>query len=350
MSSKECARNYSSNSPARTCEFYSNIDDDFPWYNSDDLETNDSVALVPNTIIVDTPKDSMKTQLSSGIEKDQCLTSTKGVESEVNCTNECNEIESIGPSFQHERLSEIEHSYYVPAQYEKRPLPTIHRLCLQSRPLHARKHFLIRDFFKCPVTNLWRNKFDKFNHLQSEVSSVLVNTNDMVVVSAPTGAGKTAVFEMAMARHITNDLEVLQQSSDWQQKQLPNYRKIVYIAPSKALCEERYDDWSRRLSEIKVGIRTSMITGDAIPGDCYRDIATSHLIVTTAEKWDSLTRRWTENYTLFASVKLVMIDEVHLLGDPSRGSCLEAVICRLKTIFRATQNYHISESEIAVSR
>mmetsp|Transcript_20868 Transcript_20868/g.30891 ORF Transcript_20868/g.30891 Transcript_20868/m.30891 type:complete len:441 (-) Transcript_20868:3597-4919(-) len=343
---KDRARKCCTTSSDRSYESYTDFDNDFPWYDDDDLKVNESNELKMHTVIVDKSKGS--TQIPP-------CTATNLNDSVINCeigvsSQECSDIESIGPSFQHERKAEIEHSYYTPAPYDKRPPPIIHRLSLQSRPLHTRTQFLVRNLFKAPVIKLWRNNFDKFNHLQSEVSSVLVNTNDMVVVSAPTGAGKTAVFEMAMARHIASDLDVLKQSTDWQQRQLPSYRKIVYISPSKALCEERYDDWSRRLAEIKIGIRAAMITGDAEPGDCYRDIATSHLILTTPEKWDSLTRRWTENYTLFASVKLVMVDEVHLLGDPSRGSCLEAVICRLKTIFRATQNYHISESQIAISR
>jgi ATP-dependent DNA helicase HFM1/MER3 len=39
-----------------------------------------------------------------------------------------------------------------------------------------------------------------FNHMQSEMANVLANSDDNVIVSAPTGAGKTALFEMAMAR------------------------------------------------------------------------------------------------------------------------------------------------------
>jgi hypothetical protein len=256
----------------------------------------------------------------------------------------------IGPVNQSDRKAELDSVLYAPPPYHHKQPPIVHHLSLRNRPAHVRKHISVCQLFDASVAGFWKGKFDKFNHLQSEVSSLLVGANDAVVVSAPTSAGKTAIFEMAMARHISCDLENLRESSDWRQKQLPCSRKIVYISPSKALCDERYDDWSHRLSDLKLGIRSAMITGDAEPGEAFRDIANSHLILTTPEKWDSLTRRWNDNFVLFGSVKLVLVDEIHLLGDSSRGSCLEAVLCRMKTIFRATQACGMTETQIRTSR
>ena len=95
-------------------------------------------------------------------------------------------------------------------------------------------------------------------------------------------------------------------------------------------------DWSRRLAEIDPGLKVAQVTGDAGQGS-YRDIASAHVIVTTPEKWDGITRRWNDHVYLIGSVKLLMIDEVHLLGDESRGCTLEAVLCRMKTVQRATR-------------
>jgi ATP-dependent DNA helicase HFM1/MER3 len=67
-------------------------------------------------------------------------------------------------------------------------------------------------------------------------------------------------------------------------------------------------------------------------------------------QWDSLTRRWPENFVLFASFKLILLDEVHLLADESRGCCLEAVICRMKAIQRAASQVKLSQSDIEKSR
>ena len=61
----------------------------------------------------------------------------------------------------------------------------------------------------------------------------------------------------------------------------------------------------------------------------------AQLILTTPEKWDSITRQWTEHLSLLSAVKLLLVDEIHLIGDESRGGCIEAVICRMKTVQRA---------------
>ena len=231
-----------------------------------------------------------------------------------------------------ERVSELDPSLYQPPPYRQRPDPIVHHLSIHNRPKSMRRTIPVRDLFSSPLHKLWLSKFDTFNHLQSEVANALAHSDDSIIVSAPTGAGKTALFEIAMARFFAADLA---HNAEYSNGQVSNQRKIVYVAPSKALCEERYEDWTRRLTDINVGIQCAMITGDAEPGDSFRDAAAANVILTTPEKWDSLTRRWTENVFLFGTVKLLLLDEVHLLGDGTRGSCLESIVCRMKTIQRA---------------
>lgn len=57
------------------------------------------------------------------------------------------------------------------------------------------------------------------------------------------------------------------------------------------------------------GVEIALITGDGDPGDTFHDLASSLVILTTPEKWDSLTRRCTERFYLFGSVKLFLVDE-----------------------------------------
>jgi ATP-dependent DNA helicase HFM1/MER3 len=156
---------------------------------------------------------------------------------------------------------------------------------------------------------------------------------------------------MAMARFFTVDLQVGRpEQRHGQRPQISMQRKIVYISPSKALCEERLNDWSARLTAMRLGINVALVTGDGDPSESFRDLASAHVVLTTPEKWDSLTRRWTENFVLFASFKLLLIDEVHLVADESRGSCLESVICRMKTIHRAASNVQMDQTFVESSR
>ena len=246
--------------------------------------------------------------------------------------------------------TEIDSSYYLPPTVQDCLPPVLHSLDNENFPSISRHRIPVRDLFQAPISNLWTSKFERFNELQSAISSAACYSDDHMVVSAPTGSGKTAIFEIAMARFFSVDLNSQLAARQNGQKHVTKKRKIVYIAPSKSLCEERYEDWCSRLALTGIGIQVVIVTGDADPGRCYQDLEDAHVIISTPEKWDSITRRWTEKFFLLASVKLFMIDEVHLLGDESRGSCLESIISRMKSIQQAAQAVRVSQNEINSSR
>ena len=61
-----------------------------------------------------------------------------------------------------------------------------------------------------------------------------MKTDENIVVTAPTGAGKTVLFELAMIRL-------------WQKEK---EGQVVYIAPTKSLCSERVRDWTTKFSNM----------------------------------------------------------------------------------------------------
>jgi len=58
----------------------------------------------------------------------------------------------------------------------------------------------------------------------------------------------------------------------------------------------------------------------------------AQVIVTTPEKWDSITRQWNDTHHLINLVRLILIDEIHTIKDGIRGACLEAIVTRMKSI------------------
>lgn len=100
------------------------------------------------------------------------------------------------------------------------------------------------------------------------------------------------------------------------------------MAPTKALCSERQVDWSRRFSGL--GLKVMELTGDT-EGSETRAVAGADLVVTTPEKWDSITRKWRDHAKLIELVRLFLIDEVHILKE-DRGAILEAVVSRMKSV------------------
>lgn len=156
--------------------------------------------------------------------------------------------------------------------------------------------------------------FALFNAIQSKCFDPVFNTDNNVVVSAPTGGGKTAILEMAICRLIQN-----QQSGNF---------KIVYQAPTKSLCSERAKDWQSKFSAL--GLECAELTGDTNASE-MKKVASATIIVTTPEKWDSITRKWSDHEKLLRMVKLLLVDEVHVVAD-IRGATLEAVVSRMRTI------------------
>lgn len=156
--------------------------------------------------------------------------------------------------------------------------------------------------------------FPLFNAIQSKVFPSVYGTNDNVVVSAPTGGGKTAILELAIVKLIeTHPSEQF---------------KIVYQAPTKSLCSERARDWSAKFGAMNYKI--AELTGDTDASE-LRKVGDATIIVTTLEKWDSITRKWKDHVKLLQLVKLFLIDEVHILQE-DRGATLEAVVSRMKSI------------------
>jgi ATP-dependent DNA helicase HFM1/MER3 len=156
--------------------------------------------------------------------------------------------------------------------------------------------------------------FRFFNAVQSAVLSDAYRSDVNLVVSAPTGSGKTAVLELAVLRMHAGATG--------------RHVKAIYIAPLKALCQEKFNDWSAKFRGL--GLRAVELTGDSSEAQLAQ-VTASDLVLTTPEKWDATTRRWRDAPALMESVGLILIDEVHLLNE-ERGACLEAMISRCKTI------------------
>jgi ATP-dependent DNA helicase HFM1/MER3 len=104
--------------------------------------------------------------------------------------------------------------------------------------------------------------------------------------------------------------------------------KIVYQAPVKALCSERQRDWQKKFGPL--GLNCVELTGDTDNAD-LKNVQMADIIITTPEKWDSMTRKWRDHEKLMRLIRLFLIDEVHILKE-ERGPVLEAVVSRMKTI------------------
>ncbi|KAL4581591.1 hypothetical protein LXL04_006114 [Taraxacum kok-saghyz] len=172
--------------------------------------------------------------------------------------------------------------------------------------------------------------FRYFNSLQSECFSACFHSDINMVISAPTGSGKTVLFELSILRLLSKFI-----SHEGRFNHTKGTLKTIYISPSKALVQEKLRSWNQKLGSW--GINCLELTGD---NESYsiKNIQDADIVLTTPEKFDAVTRFGIKDggLSFFSDISLVLIDEVHLLNDP-RGAALEAIVSRIKMIGRSPQ-------------
>ncbi|GMH32834.1 hypothetical protein BSKO_00668 [Bryopsis sp. KO-2023] len=156
--------------------------------------------------------------------------------------------------------------------------------------------------------------YKTLNRIQSKIYQSAFHSNENILVCAPTGAGKTNIAMITILREISLHMRYMTiQKGEF---------KIVYVAPMKALAAEMTATFGKRLAPL--GLTVKELTGDMQL--TKRELAATQMIVTTPEKWDVITRKGSD-VSIASLVKLLIIDEVHLLND-DRGPVIETLIAR----------------------
>jgi len=132
-----------------------------------------------------------------------------------------------------------------------------------------------------------------------------------VLVCTPTASGKTMIAEMAAMKAVEEGF------------------KAVYIVPLVALASEKAKEFKRKYEG---AAKVALSIGDFDSADS--DLIDYDIILCTSEKLDSLMRH---HAPWIARVKVVIVDEIHLLNDPYRGPTLEIVLTMLKQIIPKAQ-------------
>ncbi|VDL99555.1 unnamed protein product [Schistocephalus solidus] len=157
---------------------------------------------------------------------------------------------------------------------------------------------------------------ERLNPIQSIVFDAAYNSSENLLICAPTGAGKTNTAMLTVVRlireHLNEDFVL----------DLKSF-KVVYMAPMKALAAEMTATFSKRLNPL--GIKVRECTGDMQLSK--QEIMDTQMLVTTPEKWDVISRKGAGDASLVQALKLLIIDEVHLLHE-DRGAVIEALVAR----------------------
>lgn len=143
-----------------------------------------------------------------------------------------------------------------------------------------------------------RNDFELYPHQEDAILKFRNGSN--VLVSVPTASGKTLIAYAAIYEMFRKGL------------------RSMYMVPLRALASEKYQELKKLEA---LGLKVGISIGDYDSGPSI--LNRYDVLVCTSEKADSMIRH---DPSMLYNLGLIVADEVHLVGDPNRGSRVEMVL------------------------
>ncbi|MDA9746426.1 DEAD/DEAH box helicase [Prochlorococcus sp. AH-736-K20] len=131
-----------------------------------------------------------------------------------------------------------------------------------------------------------------------------INSGNSVVLTAPTGSGKTLIGEFAIYRGLSHD------------------SRVFYTTPLKALSNQKFRDFANQYGENNVGLLT---------GDISINREAPILVMTTEIFRNMLYGEFDEFDDPLENLESVILDECHYMNDPQRGTVWEETIIHCPT-------------------
>jgi len=158
------------------------------------------------------------------------------------------------------------------------------------------------------IIQTWEeNQGEKLLPLQSlAVTRFGLLEGESLIISAPTSSGKTFCGEMAAVSSIFKQ------------------RKVIYLVPLKAIAEEKFADFQEKYSSL--GIKIAISTRDRREYDSDLEKGDFDLGILIYEKFNQLLLK---NLDLLKNIDLLIIDELQMIGDSSRGQVLELALLKV---------------------
>ena len=136
--------------------------------------------------------------------------------------------------------------------------------------------------------------------IQVQAIEAGVELGESLVVASPTASGKTLIPLIAIVNRVQEGL------------------KAFYTAPLRSIAMEKYREFMV-LEGLCCKVRLSIGDQDSGPRD-------ASVVITTYEKLDSMVRN---NPGIMNDVGLLIVDEIHYVGDEERGFPLESLIAKV---------------------
>ncbi|MBD3215227.1 MAG: DEAD/DEAH box helicase [Candidatus Lokiarchaeota archaeon] len=162
---------------------------------------------------------------------------------------------------------------------------------------------------------LFESNIFKLRDIQTEAIKKGLFYRKSFLISAPSGSGKTLIGEICAIHNI-----------------FQGYGKSIYLVPFKALATEKYYHFKKAYT--RFNLRVELSIGDFDVDD--KKLAQADIIITTYEKMDSIIRNFYDKEWIF-DIATIIIDEIHFIGESSRGPRLESLIVRMNEFLQTPQ-------------
>ena len=174
----------------------------------------------------------------------------------------------------------------------------------------------------------YKEHFDKFKyplHIFQKWAIEGIVEGQNVLVTAPTGSGKSLPAEFSL------DFFVKQG------------KKVIYCSPIKALSNQKFDDFSKKYEHISVGIITGdiktnpdadvlIMTTEILLNKLYQlKSGKTEILLNKDKSGGTLIKNPSTSFDMDIENELgcVIFDEIHMIGDPSRGHIWESSLMML---------------------
>ena len=162
---------------------------------------------------------------------------------------------------------------------------------------------------------LFEGKIFQLREIQKEAIKKGLFFRKSFLVCSPSGSGKTLIGEVCAIHNVFQD-----------------FGKSIYLVPYKALATEKYFHFKKNYE--RFGLKIELSIGDYDVDDSK--LQKADILITTYEKMDSILRNFYDKEWIF-DISTIIIDEIHIIGESSRGPRLESLIVRLNEFLHNPQ-------------